>query len=316
MEKTNKPRVLAIVGPTAVGKTALAIELAKRLNGEIISCDSMQIYRGMDIGTAKATIEERAQIKHHLIDILDPRSSFSCADYQALAKEAINDILSRKKTPIFCGGTGLYLDSVLEIPSFTDTVRDDALRAELEAFAEENGAHALHNMLRELDPESAEQIHENNIKRVIRAIEIFKTTGKRKSELDALSREQESPYDSVVFFLCARNKELLYSRIEARVDLMLSLGLLDECRALYNAGVLDGKTTASGAIGYKELIPYLKGEASFEDCVAQLKLSTRHYAKRQLTWFKKKNYHTIYTDEISPLDEALRILRDLYEGTN
>ncbi|MBQ7411916.1 MAG: tRNA (adenosine(37)-N6)-dimethylallyltransferase MiaA [Clostridia bacterium] len=316
MEKTNKPRVLAIVGPTAVGKTALAIELAKRLNGEIISCDSMQIYRGMDIGTAKATIEERAQIKHHLIDILDPHSSFSCADYQVLAREAINDILSRKKTPIFCGGTGLYLDSVLEIPSFTDTVRDDALRAELEAFAKENGAHALHNMLRELDPESAEQIHENNIKRVIRAIEIFKTTGKRKSELDALSREQESPYDSVVFFLCARNKELLYSRIEARVDLMLSLGLLDECRALYNAGVLDGKTTASGAIGYKELIPYLKGEASFEDCVAQLKLSTRHYAKRQLTWFKKKNYHTIYTDEISPLDEALRILRDLYEGTN
>lgn len=316
MEKTNKPRVLAIVGPTAVGKTALAIELAKRLNGEIISCDSMQIYRGMDIGTAKATIEERAQIKHHLIDILDPHSSFSCADYQVLAREAINDILSRKKTPIFCGGTGLYLDSVLEIPSFTDTVRDDALRAELEAFAKENGAHALHNMLRELDPESAEQIHENNIKRVIRAIEIFKTTGKRKSELDALSREQESPYDSVVFFLCARNKELLYSRIEARVDLMLSLGLLDECRALYNAGVLDGKTTASGAIGYKELIPYLKGEASFEDCVAQLKLSTRHYAKRQLTWFKKKNYHTIYTDEISPLDEALRILGDLYEGTN
>lgn len=316
MEKTNKPRVLAIVGPTAVGKTALAIELAKRLNGEIISCDSMQIYRGMDIGTAKATSEERAQIKHHLIDILDPHSSFSCADYQVLAREVINDILSRGKTPIFCGGTGLYLDSVLEIPSFTDTVRDDALRAELEAFAKENGAHALHNMLRELDPESAEQIHENNIKRVIRAIEIFKTTGKRKSELDALSREQESPYDSTVFFLSARNKELLYSRIEARVDLMLSLGLLDECRALYNAGVLDGKTTASGAIGYKELIPYLKGEASFEDCVAQLKLSTRHYAKRQLTWFKKKNYHTIYTDEISPLDEALRILRDLYEGTN
>lgn len=316
MEKTNKPRVLAIVGPTAVGKTALAIELAKRLNGEIISCDSMQIYRGMDIGTAKATIEERAQIKHHLIDILDPHSSFSCADYQVLAREAINDILSRKKTPIFCGGTGLYLDSVLEIPSFTDTVRDDALRAELEAFAKENGAHALHNMLRELDPESAEQIHENNIKRVIRAIEIFKTTGKRKSELDALSREQASAYNSTVFFLSARNKELLYSRIEARVDLMLSLGLLDECRALYNAGVLDGKTTASGAIGYKELIPYLKGEASLEDCVTQLKLSTRHYAKRQLTWFKKKNYHTIYTDEISPLDEALRILRDLYEGTN
>ncbi|MBO5374973.1 MAG: tRNA (adenosine(37)-N6)-dimethylallyltransferase MiaA [Clostridia bacterium] len=309
MEKLNtKCRVIAIVGPTAVGKTSLAIELAKKLNGEIISCDSMQIYRGMDIGTAKATEAERALVPHHLIDIKNPDECFSCADYALLAKGAISDIVARGKTPIFCGGTGLYLDSVLEIPSFTDTVKNDALRAELEAFALEHGADALHSMLREIDEESAEQIHKNNIKRVIRAIEIYKTTGKRKSELDALSREQASPYDATVLFLTMRDKERLYSRIEARVDDMLSQGLLDECRALFERGVLDGSTTASGAIGYKELVPYLKGEDTLENCIAQLKLSTRHYAKRQLTWFKKKNYHTIYVDEVSPLDYALEVL--------
>lgn len=311
MEKSNnKCRVFAVVGPTAVGKTALSIELAKQLNGEIISCDSMQIYRGMDIGTAKATKEEQMAVPHHLIDILSPEQDFSCADYATLAREKIYEIISRGKTPIFCGGTGLYLDSVLEISSFADTTKNDDLRRELEAFAAENGAHALHEMLKEIDPESAEQIHENNIKRVIRAIEIFKTTGKKKSELDALSREKESPYEATVFFLTARDKELLYSRIENRVDQMLDAGLVDECRSLFDRGLLDGKTTASGAIGYKELIPYLKGEASLEECVRALKLSTRHYAKRQLTWFKKKNYHTIYTDELCPLDEALKFIKE------
>ena len=314
MENQNKkPLIVAIVGPTAVGKTSLSIELAKRLDGEIISCDSMQIYKGMDIGTAKATKEERCEVPHHLIDVLDPSCDFSCADYQIKAREAIDSILARGKTPVFCGGTGLYLDSVLEIPSFTDTVKDDTLRSELEAYASEHGAHALHEMLREVDPESAEQIHENNIKRVIRAIEIYKTSGKKKSELDALSKTKESPYDAVVFFLCARDKDALYSRIESRVDQMLRDGLLDECRALYSSGVLDGKSTASGAIGYKEFIPYLTGNASLEDCIAQLKLSTRHYAKRQITWFKKKNYHTVYVDECNPLDYALDVLRKHYE---
>ncbi len=311
MEKSNnKCRVFAIVGPTAVGKTALAIELAKRLDGEIISCDSMQVYRGMDIGTAKATKEEQMAVVHHLVDILSPEQNFSCADYATLAKAKIEEITSRGKTPIFCGGTGLYLDSVLEIPSFTDTVKNEALRNELENFASENGVHALHEMLREIDPESAEQIHENNVKRVIRAIEIFKTTGKKKSELDALSKTKESPYDAIVFFLTAKDKNLLYSRIGNRVDQMIESGLVDECRALFDRGLLDGKTTASGAIGYKEFIPYFTGEASLDDCVATLKLSTRHYAKRQLTWFKKKNYHTIYTDESSALDEALKIIKE------
>lgn len=316
-KSNNKRRVIGIVGPTAVGKTSLAIELAQALYGEIISCDSMQIYRGMDIGTAKATASERACVAHHLIDILSPEQSFSCADYSALAKDAIEDICSRGKLPIFCGGTGLYLDSVIEIPSFTDTVRDNSIRAELESFASENGAEALHDMLREIDKESAEQIHKNNIKRVIRAIEIFKTTGKRKSELDALSKEQEPPYDATVFFLTMKDKELLYSRIERRVDIMLEQGLLDECRALYEQGFLKEGTTASGAIGYKELLPYLEGKSTLEECVKILKLSTRHYAKRQLTWFKKKQgYHTIYVDEVLPKERALEILGDIWKNNN
>lgn len=314
MEKSNnKARVFAVVGPTAVGKTSLAIELAKRLDGEVISCDSMQIYREMDIGTAKATIEERCGVPHHLIDILSPEESFSCADYAVLARKAIDDIVSRGKVPIFCGGTGLYLDSVIEIPSFTDTIRDEGLRAELEALAEQNGAEALHKILEEIDPESAEAIHANNVKRVIRAIEIFKTTGKKKSELDALSKEKPSAYDATVFFLTARDRDFLYSRIDSRVDQMIKVGLVSECRALFEKGIFDINSTASGAIGYKELLPYLKGEASLDECINQLKLSTRHYAKRQITWFKKKNYHTIYIDEESPIEYALNVIREKYE---
>lgn len=307
----NRPRVIAIVGPTAVGKTALSVELAKRLNGEIISCDSMQIYRTMDIGTAKATPEERCGILHHLIDIKNPDEDFSCADYAILAKKAINDIGARGKIPIFCGGTGLYLDSVLEIPSFADTVRDDPYRAEMEAYATEHGADALHELLSSVDPESAEAIHKNNIKRVIRALEIHHLTGKKKSELDALSKEQNPPYDATVFFLTCRDKELLYSRIEKRVDIMLDMGLLDECRSLYERGMLSNGSCASAAIGYKELLPYLEGRDSLENCIAQLKLSTRHYAKRQITWFKKKSsYHTIYVDEENALKCALEVLNN------
>ena len=308
-EKPNtRPRVVAVVGPTAVGKTALAIELALALDGEIISCDSMQIYRSMDIGTAKATPEERSRVPHHLIDILDPSEDFSCADYAILAKKAIDDIIARGKTPIFCGGTGLYLDSVLEIPSFTDTVIDTEYRAKMEALALESGADALHALLREVDPQSADAIHKNNIKRVIRALEIFHTTGKKKSELDALSRTQESPYDACVLFLCTRERELLYERIEKRVDMMLEDGLVEECRALWERGLLTNGSTASGAIGYKELLPYFEGEATLDECISALKVATRHYAKRQITWFKKKGYHTIYVDNESATERAKEIL--------
>ena len=303
-------RVLAVVGPTAVGKSALAVRLAKKYNGEIISCDSMQIYRGMDIGTAKITPEEAEGIPHHLIDILDPREQFSCADYAILAKRAVDDIISRGKTPIFCGGTGLYLDSVLEISSFGTTYADEEYRRSLEIYAEENGAEALHAMLKEIDPESAEAIHYNNVKRVIRALEIYKCAGKPKSVIDKENKSLPSPYDSTVFFLSCESKELLYSRIEKRVDIMMDTGLLDEARRLYDTGVFESSKTASAAIGYKELLPYLKGEADLDTCIDQLKLSTRHYAKRQLTWFKKKNYITVYTDKTDAFSEAVKILGD------
>ena len=305
-------KILALVGPTAVGKSSLAIRLAKELNAEIISCDSMQIYRGMDIGTAKATKEEMDGVRHHLIDILDPDESFSCADYASLAKEAIKDISSRGKLPIFCGGTGLYLDSVIKIPSFCDTAKDASYRNELEKFALENGNSALHAMLADIDPESALSTHENNVKRVIRALEIYKCTGVTKSEWDRRSRLTPPPYDAQVFFLTYENKDLLYKRIEERVDIMLDTGLLDEARALYERGALSADKTASGAIGYKEFIPYFKNESSLEECIAALKLSTRHYAKRQLTWFsKKEDYHKLHVDKTDAYSYIMHTVGDI-----
>ena len=302
-------KVLAVVGPTAVGKSALAVRLAKKYNGEIISCDSMQIYRGMDIGTAKVTEEEKEGIPHHLIDILDPWEQFSCADYALLAKKTVDDIISRGKTPVFCGGTGLYLDSVLEISSFGEAYADEEYRHSLEEFARENGPAALHKALREIDPESADAIHCNNVTRVIRALEIYKCSGKPKSEVDKENKMIPPPYESTVFFLTCEDKELLYSRIEKRVDIMMEAGLLSEAERLYKYGVFEKSKTASAAIGYKELLPYLRGESNLDSCIAQLKLSTRHYAKRQLTWFKKKqNYITVYTDRVDPFTEAAKII--------
>lgn len=311
MEKlNNKPRVIAVVGPTAVGKTALAVSLAKALDGEVISCDSMQIYRGMDIGTAKITEAEKCGIPHHLIDIKEPYEDFSCADYASLARALIDEICARGKTPIFCGGTGLYLNSVLEISSFAMTTKDESFRREMEKFALENGNGALHARLAEVDKESAEQIHENNVKRVIRALEIYHSTGKKKSELDAISKCDSSPYNATVFFLSAKDKDALYSRIERRVDIMIENGLVEECKRLYDKGYLSNGMPSSEAIGYKELVPYIEGHDTLENCIAQLKLSTRHYAKRQITWFKKnKDYHTIYTDEEDALTRALEILK-------
>ena len=304
-------KVIAIVGPTAVGKTALAIELAKRYNGEIISCDSMQVYRGMDIGTAKPTREEMAQVKHHLINIKMPDENFSCADYAVLAKKTINDIVKRGKTPIFCGGTGLYLDSVIEIPSFCETAKDEEYRKSLEDVARENGNEAVHKMLGEIDPESAAAIHANNVKRVIRALEIHKCTGVTKSEWDRRSREVKPPYDATVLFLTCEDREEMYRRIDRRVDIMMAEGLMFEVRGLYEAGLLDSKYTSSGAIGYKELLPAVNGTGTVDVGVMELKTATRHYAKRQLTWFnKKKSYHKIYVDKENPLERAIEILGD------
>ena len=288
----QKPRILAIVGCTASGKTALSVELALRLGGEIVSCDSMQIYRDMNIGTAKPDAAERRGVPHHLMDIVDPRdpAGYSVADYVRDARVAVEDILSRGKLPILCGGTGLYLDAFLRGGSFEVTDTDPAMRAELTAYAEREGTEALHAILRELDPEAADAIHPNNVKRVVRAIEICRTTGKTKSELDRASREVESPYDALVVGLDYTDRAMLYDRIDRRVDAMLDMGLPEETRRLREAGIFDTCVTAAQAIGYKELFPYLDGEQTLAEASEVLKMATRRYAKRQMTWFRAKNY--------------------------
>ncbi len=289
---STKPRLLAIVGCTASGKTALSVALAKRLDGEIISCDSMQLYRHMDIGTAKPDVTERQGIPHHMMDVVDPTdpAGYSCADYVRDARAAAEAILARGKLPILCGGTGLYLDAFLRGGTFEVTDTDPALREELTAIAATQGNEALHAMLAELDPEAAAAIHPNNVKRVVRALEICRTTGMTKSELDRRSREPESPYNATVIGLQYADRAILYDRIERRVDMMLGAGLIEETKRLRAMGVFDTCPTAAQAIGYKELLPYLDGQASVEEVTATLKTATRHYAKRQITWFSAKPY--------------------------
>jgi len=284
--------VLAVVGATASGKTALSIALAKALGGEIISCDSMQIYRGMDIGTAKPTEEEREGVPHHLIDIVDPSESFSVADYAPLAAKAIEDISARGKLPIFCGGTGLYLDAVLTANEYSEAASDPSLREELTREAEEKGALVLWERLKREDPASAEAIHPNNVKRVVRALEIKLLTGVPKSEWDKRSRLAPSPYNAVVLGLSYPDRAVLYGRIDKRVDIMLEAGLVDEVRSLIESGRLPRGSTAAQAIGYKEILAYLDGEVSLGEAVETLKTATRRYAKRQITWFGSKSYVT------------------------
>lgn len=277
-------RVVAVVGPTASGKTALSLRLAELLCGEIVCCDSMQIYRGMDIGTAKPTAAERARVRHWLVDIADPCDSFTAADYVAAAERAVDDIVSRGRLPIFCGGTGLYLDSLLR-GGFSTVREDEQYRSELEALAAEQGREALHARLAAVDPESAAAIHPNNVRRVIRALEIYHTEGVTKTELDRRSRETGGRYDACILGLRYAERETLYRRIDARVEAMLREGLLDEVERLEREGVFERSRTAAQAIGYKELLPAVRGEQPLDEAVERLKLATRHYAKRQLTWF-------------------------------
>ena len=291
MTNFEKIPILAVVGATASGKSALSMELAKRLNGEIVSCDSMQIYRHMDIGTAKPTEADRASIPHHLIDIADPKTDFSCAEYITAAAKAIAEIHARKNLPIICGGTGLYLDSLLRGGGFEESATaDPVLRESLFSYAKEHGNHALHERLRAVDPKSADAIHENNVKRVVRALEIYESTGLTKSELDRRSQEFESPYAATVIGLAYPDREVLYRRIDRRVDEMISEGLLEETARLESEGVFLSNSTAAQAIGYKELRRYLQGEQSLSEAIEDLKRATRHYAKRQITWFGAKPY--------------------------
>ena len=290
MTANHKIKILAVVGSTASGKTALSIALAKALCGEVVSCDSMQIYRRMDIGTAKPTKEEMDGVVHHLLDFVEPDTPFSCAEYVFLAKKTVEEIHGREKIPVFCGGTGLYLDSFLRGGGFDETETDPALRESLFAFAAEHGNHALHERLAQVDPESAAAIHENNVKRVVRALEIFESTGETKTEMDRRSRTLESPYDACVIGLRYQNRDILYDRIDRRVDMMLEMGLLEETKSLMEQGVFERNSTAAQAIGYKELLGYLRGEVGLAESVESLKRATRRYAKRQITWFGAKDY--------------------------
>lgn len=277
-------KITAVTGPTASGKTALALEIAERFNGEIISCDSMQIYRRMDIGTAKPDVSEMKRVPHHLIDITEPDENFSCAQYQQLAENAVCDIVRRGRLPVFCGGTGLYLDAVLTGNRFPECDSDPEYREML--YRKDNAE--LHAMLRDIDVESSDSIHMNNKKRIIRALEIYKTTGLTKTEWDMRSRIVPSAYDAAVLVLDYEDRDLLYRRIEQRVDEMMERGLLDEVKRLQ----LPRHSTAAQAIGYKELYSFLDGRFTLEQAVNEIKKSTRNYAKRQMTWFRGRNYST------------------------
>ena len=287
----------AAVGPTASGKTAFSLALGRMLDAEIVCCDSMQIYRDMDIGTAKPNAEERAALPHHMLDFLPPGAPYSAADYAADALACIEDILTRKKTPLLCGGTGLYLDRLLKGGNDDEAACDESVRAELKDFYEQNGVDALYERLLALDPEAAETIHKNNVKRVMRAIEICLVTGKKKSEVDKKNSEITDKYDHRVITLAYNDRQTLYDRIDRRVDMMIEEGLVEETERLLADGVFERSLTAAQAIGYKELFPYLRGEESLENCIDELKRASRRYAKRQITWFSGKDYaHKVFVD--------------------
>lgn len=280
----NKPKILCVVGPTASGKTDYAVELALKCGGEVVSCDSMQIYKHMDIGTAKPSADEMKGVKHHMIDIIEPNESFSVARFSEMARECIDDILLRGKMPVLCGGTGLYFDSTINNINFIQMDTDEEYRKYLESAAKEFGNEYVYKILKRVDEESAESIHPNNLKRVIRALEIYKTTGKKKSELD---KEQlsEPLYEPEITGLM-RDREVLYDRINKRVDIMMEKGLVEEVSELIKMGI-DTEATSMQAIGYKEIIEYLDGKTSLSDAVDKIKRESRRYAKRQLTWFKR-----------------------------
>lgn len=292
MEKT---KLVVVVGPTASGKTKLAVELAKKNSGEVISADSMQVYREMSIATAKPTVEEMDGVPHHLVDFLPLSEEFSVSDFVTLARARIAEITARGNLPIVAGGTGLYINSLIDHVNFSEIEHDGALRERLYAEAKLDGGKRLYDYLCQIDPESAAWIHPNNLVRVVRAVEIYEATGLTMTEQKRRSRLEESPYDVCIIGLNYRDRQTLYDRINRRVDLMVEAGLLDEVRRVYESGNLK---TAYNAIGYKELVPYLQGEAELSDCLEKVKQESRRYAKRQLTWFRRDGrIHWIYPDE-------------------
>lgn len=281
-----KQKIIAVTGPTASGKTALAVRIAESVGGEVISGDSMQIYRGMDIGTAKPTADEMRGIPHHLIDIVDINVRFSAAEFISMAEEKISEVASRGKTPIIAGGTGMYINMLLSGRFFGGPDSDPQLRESLFARAEAEGPEALHAYLAMLDPQAAADIHYGNVRRVVRAIEIALTTGKTKSQHLHEAMDADSRYDCLHLHLTSDDRQLLYSRCDKRVDEMLSRGLEDEVRRLYGMGLKDAPT-ASAAIGYKEFFPFFEGECGRDAAIEKIKQHTRNYVKRQMTYFAK-----------------------------
>lgn len=313
--RDNKKPLIVLTGPTAVGKTELSIKLAKAIDGQIISADSIQVYKHMDIGSAKVTKEEMDGVKHYLIDVLEPTDEFNIYVFKKLALEALNEIYENGKIPIIAGGTGFYIQSLLYDIQFTEEENDKTYRNELTEKAKNEGVIAVHNILKEVDPKSAEDIHENNLKRVIRALEYYHETGKLMSEHNEEQRQNESPYD-FRYYVLNMERDKLYERINMRVDIMMENGLVSEVKKLKNMGYSKDLVSMQG-IGYKEIREYVDKECTLEEAVDTLKKNTRHFAKRQLTWFKREkevvwlNYEDFSYDKEKILNY---ILEDLHKN--
>ncbi len=303
----KKPMII-LSGPTAVGKTALSIALAKRVNGAIISADSMQVYKYMDIGSAKIMPEEMGGIKHYLIDELEPSEEFNIVRFQQMAKSALNEIYASGRIPIIVGGTGFYIQALLYDIDFDNQDCNEAYRNELERFAKEHGNEALHARLQEIDPVSAEKIHANNVKRVIRALEFYKLTGKPISEHNEAEQKKDSPYN-FAYFVLTDDRANLYKRIDKRVDIMMEQGLLSEVQKLKAMGFHRGMVSMQG-LGYKEILDYLDGKCSLEEAVYIIKRETRHFAKRQLTWFRRER-DVLWLDKAAYKYDEAAVLEDM-----
>lgn len=302
-----KPKVIVIAGPTASGKTALSIELAKKIDGEIISCDSMQIYKYMDIGTAKVTKEEADGIKHYLIDIVEPNQRYTVSNFKADAEKCIEEILSKGKTPIVVGGTGLYVDSLVYGVEYFDMEYDENYRNQLMEQAQtEQGLNELYNQAKEIDSKAIEKISPNDKKRIIRVLEIYKATGKNKTELEIESRKKGVKYDYHVFIV-NMDREILYDRINRRVNIMIDKGLINEVREIYSK--YDSFPTAMQGLGYKEVVEFIEGKTSKEEMIEKIQKESRHYAKRQLTWFRKDDSF-IWIDGLKNIEDNIRLIRD------
>lgn len=309
----DKTPVIAIVGPTASGKSALAIEIAKIYDAEIVSCDSMQVYKGMDIATAKPSVEEMREFPHHLISTVDRDCNFSVAMYKELANKAIKDITSRGKRVVLVGGTGLYLQALIDNIEFLQAPKNEETREKLLKRAEEQGIESLLLELEKIDKETAKNLHPNNKKRIIRALEIYYTTGQTMSQQMAKSRENPSPYNACIIGLDFTDRQKLYDRINNRVDEMLANGLLDETKEYLNQS---NKTTANQAIGCKEMSKYLSGQATLEQATEKLKMETRRYAKRQLTWFRRdERVNWIFADEYESFQQVIKKACNIIDGS-